>query len=71
MVLRPSVTGTRRRMDESEKPPRPRPDLDRVREAMGEAGERAPSRGTPRPDDPEHQREARDRLADDDEESVD
>ncbi len=57
-------------MDEPKKRHRPNPDPDRVRQALGEAGDRPTGRTTPRPDDPEQQREARDRLADD-EESVD
>lgn len=43
---------------------RRRPDLDRVREALGEPGERPDRHVTPREDDPEQQREARERLED-------
>lgn len=46
---------------------RPEPDLNRVREALGEPGERPERHVTPRPDDPELQREARDRLEEGDE----
>jgi hypothetical protein len=41
---------------------RKRPDLDRVREALGEPGERPDRHLTPRGDDPERQRDARERL---------
>lgn len=49
-------------MDEPEK--RPEPNIDRVREALGEPGERPDRHVTPRSDDPEQQREARERLED-------
>jgi hypothetical protein len=52
-------------------PPRGRPDIDRVREALGEAGERPDRHVTPRPDDPEHQREARERLEEGEEDDED
>jgi hypothetical protein len=54
-----------------EDPPRDRPNLDRVREALGEPGERPDSHLTPRPDDPEHQREARERLEEDEDDDDD